>query len=358
MITNVDDSYREAPLDVAEASREGLRPCLEAAVAELGSAPKDFSSMLTKSTVVGDESRQALRTPTPCRAGHGAGLATGCSGIGWRSGSDAACGGAGTASDGGSTSGGHACAAPAAQSDWRPNAGATEFIPTLSMACPAVGFCHFAGSLDSPGYVLQICGNETTQPSGLTPQPRTPTFPSDFSKRVGAQSGAREGPGRWWVHDTPTPHRRKEVGSARKARGPARKRQSSPMSAAGSNAGPDEKQQRRDLEGSETTSQVEEITEADWQQRGETRKKSVTIGKETAEYRWFEELRRRQEACSYAGFEVPRTPDPMDSSIRKRRWKYDLHNWRSALKQLYLVTCPDAKAEAPCNEDVAAVAED
>merc|ERR1719150_2053090 len=79
-------------------------------------------------------------------------------------------------------------------------------------------------------------------------------------------------------------------------------------------------------------SQMPVASEEDWQHRICMRKKAVSVGKETPEYKWFAELKHREER----ELGEPMTPDPTDRKVSKRHWKYAVQLWRMALKQRYL----------------------
>merc|ERR1719502_704199 len=72
--------------------------------------------------------------------------------------------------------------------------------------------------------------------------------------------------------------------------------------------------------------QMPEASEEDWERRREMRAKAISIVKSTAEYQWYESRASRGER--------PRTPDPADRTVSKRRWKYDVEMWRTELRRL------------------------
>ncbi|CAK0863471.1 unnamed protein product, partial [Prorocentrum cordatum] len=79
--------------------------------------------------------------------------------------------------------------------------------------------------------------------------------------------------------------------------------------------------------------QLPEASEEEWRRRAQTRRRAVAACKASLEYRWCEGARLRGE-CDCDGL---RTPDPTDRTTSKRSWKYKMQQWRSELKQRFLL---------------------
>lgn len=77
---------------------------------------------------------------------------------------------------------------------------------------------------------------------------------------------------------------------------------------------------------------AEPATEEEWQLRIEKRKESVAIAKNSVEYRCFQ--LRRDELEQEFGEHVPRTPDVADRTMSKRKFKYELQQWRQQIHRL------------------------
>lgn len=73
-----------------------------------------------------------------------------------------------------------------------------------------------------------------------------------------------------------------------------------------------------------------EATEEEWERRHETRQKTISLNKKTAEYKWFDETRASREREN-----EPLTPNPMDRGLSKRQWKHEVADWRDKLMKLY-----------------------
>ena len=56
------------------------------------------------------------------------------------------------------------------------------------------------------------------------------------------------------------------------------------------------------------------------------------VGKKTREYQWYIELKQGQNKDD----SEPLTPNATDRTVSKRSWKYDVMQWRIALKQRYM----------------------
>jgi len=70
-------------------------------------------------------------------------------------------------------------------------------------------------------------------------------------------------------------------------------------------------------------------SEEDWQHRIAKRVKVVTTIKETQEYQGYLQQRAPRERLDGE----PRTPTAEDRSLSKRRWEYEIQQWRNQLKQ-------------------------
>lgn len=163
---------------------------------------------------------------------------------------------------------------------WRLNADAPEFIPTLT-AVPLIGFC--------------------------------PVLPEDMGT---PEKGAD--PLTWLLRGSP------------RHRG-TRKRRSSGFQVPAKRTKSEEKQ-AAPIPGRQ---EMPPASEDDWQHRQEVRQRAIDVGKNTREYQWYAEHRQQQQEEEHVEG-APMTPDATDRSVSKRRWKYDVYQWRLALKQRYL----------------------
>lgn len=172
---------------------------------------------------------------------------------------------------------------PSPKSTWQPNLNAPEFIPTLSMACPVVCVCipEDAGTPEKRAEPLQGLGGDR--------------------RRRGLMGRKRQPPA---------------------LRVPANKRTKSEERQSSSSALPGQ-------------SQMPPASEQEWQHRIIMRKKAISVGKETPEYKWLAESKQQHEE----ELVEPLTPDPTDRTVSKRHWKYAVQVWRMALKQRYVEEC-------------------
>lgn len=269
----IDDSYREAPLDAVEDSRLGLKGKLNSA-AHLGPEPKDFAFLFSEvdsSRLRGKTDDENSNVEDSLRTGQ-----------------------------------------------WRPNAQAPEFIPTLTMTCPLV---------PHPAVPCFLQGVATPCRSPLTSH-----APSDH----GAQDDEVVGFG-----DVQTPNRkpidrqRKEASSTRKRRPssfqvPIEKRAKSEerQVASTTSATPTSTRISQEAQGQ----QMPEASEEEWQRRIHTRTNSIELEKQSKEYQWYHKLKPR-DAREDAD---PMTPDANDRKLSKRRFKHDVQRWRSAIVERYL----------------------
>jgi len=83
-------------------------------------------------------------------------------------------------------------------------------------------------------------------------------------------------------------------------------------------------------------------TEEEWQHRIAKRIKVVTSMKETREYRGYTGLRSPDQRLDGE----PRTPTAEDRSLSKRRWEYEIQQWRTQLKQWAVDNLPLEEADA------------
>lgn len=82
-------------------------------------------------------------------------------------------------------------------------------------------------------------------------------------------------------------------------------------------------------------------TEEEWQHRIAKRIKVVTSMKETREYQGY--FAKRTPAARLHG--EPRTPTAEDRSLSKRRWEYEIQQWRTQLKQWAVDNLPPEEAD-------------
>lgn len=163
---------------------------------------------------------------------------------------------------------------------WRPNLNAPEFIPTLSHTCPLVGVVL----LDEEGSAVSSTSDVFTPEKGL-----------ERRRRGGAKA-------------RPAPIQVSATKKRTSASEPPEKMQ------------PPEKMP------------MPEVSEEDWQRRIEMRRKAIDVGKKTREYQWYIELKQGQNKDD----SEPLTPNATDRTVSKRSWKYDVMQWRIALKQRYM----------------------
>lgn len=79
-----------------------------------------------------------------------------------------------------------------------------------------------------------------------------------------------------------------------------------------------------------------EASSEDWQHREEKRNKAILIVKATPEYHlWSAHVEQNPQLRSNGAADAPapRTPNPSDTTISKRRWEQEVQSWRAALKQ-------------------------
>jgi len=79
----------------------------------------------------------------------------------------------------------------------------------------------------------------------------------------------------------------------------------------------------------EQQQQQQPVSEEVWQVRGEKREGVVAMVRASEEYQHLERLRRGSRADVAS---APRSPDPWDRNISKRRWEDDVRTWRAALR--------------------------
>jgi len=82
-------------------------------------------------------------------------------------------------------------------------------------------------------------------------------------------------------------------------------------------------------------------TEEEWQHRIAKRIKVVTSMKETREYQGYTALRTPDGRLDGE----PRTPTAEDRSLSKRRWEYEIQQWRTQLKQWAVDNLPPEEAD-------------
>lgn len=284
-VANPDDSYVEAPLDVVDGTRQGLRPSLEGT--DLGPGPSDFSSVLAGSQDAGVDAAQNVRRAQA--AGH-------------------------AFRDVRAKTAGGVRAQP------RPARTACRDVARDAQLAAA-----FLGSGD--------CSRGGGTALGELPQRRGGG--GIYGRATPASRGAAAGAPPKACGASP-----KAGGASPQASGPrpSRKRPLQPDAAKEAQPRSPEKKQDHGR-GASPESPAEEV---DWERRLVSRMKSVAAGKSSPEYRWLQELRRRGDGQACA---QPQTPDATDQSLRKRRWKSELHVWRAALKQVYQDTCPNRSAD-------------
>jgi len=270
-----EDSYREAPLASLEDSRKGLNSQLSSS----NVGPKDFTFLL------------------------------------------------------------ESCEEDKASLSWRPNLEAPEFIPTLSMACPLVGICH-AEEVGNPS----PCDDDnlsTASTSRSTPakNKRGPATISEFGttpeKTLQAQSGILSTPTNGKNRKRRPPTLQLQDFGLKRTKSEERKEERkvvSPAHSTGSSTTRRASSRQRHFSSFSETSSCQseattEATEEDLQHRAEVRSKAIAVGKATAEYQRYISL--KAPASRQDG--EPLTPNPLDRSISKRAWKFNVGQWRNAL---------------------------
>lgn len=171
---------------------------------------------------------------------------------------------------------------------WQPNAAAPEFIPTLTMPCPLISVLSST-----------LSGIESASHSKFIGQ-------GDFS----------------------TPQ--KCAGESRRRTGPSRKRRPSSLQEPSDKRTKSEERQEPEAPRA-GQNEMPEVSEAEWQHRIHMRQQAIDIGKKTPEYA-AAKLRGKLEGNE------PTTPDPRDRTKSKRRWKYDVKQWRSEIAERCLQT--------------------
>jgi len=268
-----DNSYSQAPVSGLENSKEGLNQRLLLGTKLPAAEPKDFAFLFD-----GGVSKQEA----PSEAG---------------------------TESGGTSHIGNDFTASEARTDkecpWNPSVAATEFLPTLSMACPIVGMCQIipeegelkpsfaaAGQLDCD--VAKTVCSSTVASSSCSGCSSPPSCSVDSPRS------------RLSTVDLGMPCHQQALKKRRRTRGA--------------------KHVDHQVE---TPSEV--ATEEDWEHRAEMRKKAVRIRKDTPEYVQYSEFVPKEVRTPGA----PMTPDPIDQTISKRSWKSELSKWSAELNQWF-----------------------
>lgn len=303
LLSAADDSYREAPVAGLEDSREGLNlrlATLAASHAVGCDTPKDFEFLFQRV--------QAPRAASLERADEDLSRDD-CASL---------------------------------------NADAPEFIPTLTHACPVVGFCQAIPEYSTVKLSLGDLAEGTAASVGLRSPRRWMASSTSSSDSVGANSINGDSSTRCSLTSqelvdldlrTPTksdsnprkqspPSRSKTSGAAKKRRAALKVLRCGDLSVLQSPAAKRTKSQENRVD---SGTEMLEPSEEDWQRRCATRQRAIVFGKETTEYVRFCEARELGDASSTGLL----TPDPLDRSISKRQWKYTVDQWRNALKRLY-----------------------
>jgi hypothetical protein len=89
---------------------------------------------------------------------------------------------------------------------------------------------------------------------------------------------------------------------------------------------------------SQSDAQVQEVSEEDWVRRLQKRRNAVASTKLTPEYLEFASMRARgqrplQAESEDAALSSPRTPEPDDRTVSKRRWEELVRTWRAGLRR-------------------------
>jgi len=207
------------------------------------------------------------------------------------------------------------------------NANAIEFIPTLTMACPLVGFC------------TEVPEQAAAQSPQFTAAPLDDTLHLDNTIYVadGTYSDSCAFPAQEVCRHNAGRRRR----PSRLAHPHATVREDFPNTS-------EKPSSFLITQPAKGQMLMPEATEEEWQHRIELREKSVTVVKATPEYRWFAEARAQNKGVDAE----PHTPDPRDRTVSKRHFKYLVQQWRCALYQLHF----DGRGSVASAEDVKSVA--
>jgi len=98
-------------------------------------------------------------------------------------------------------------------------------------------------------------------------------------------------------------------------------------------------------------------SEEQWEHRISKRHNVISKVKSTEEYKAY--IRFREPASRLEG--EPQTPKPLDRSLSKRRWEYEIQQWRTSVKKWLADNHPElAKqiAEAAPNEEESPAGDD
>jgi len=131
----------------------------------------------------------------------------------------------------------------------------------------------------------------------------------------------------WSVHAGQQVTPEKALGPRRRTR---RKRR--PVTPQGEKSG-DSSLGRTDARMSVKTQEMPDASPEVWELRGIARQRAITVGKESREYKWFADHKRAADLTDVDSGDEPLTPNPLDRSVSKRQWKYQVQKWRVALKQ-------------------------
>lgn len=231
---------------------------------------------------------------------------------------------------------------------WQPNLEAPEFIPTMTMECPLVGVCHVIAEEGGETQRTEVAASAGVRPETQswprvfdvgTPRhdarPKALTF--DISTpRPGAKGfSATSSPSHAKVQKPKKPGKKRKTSHLQVPPAPKRSKSGDrgeplPRGQALEEEEPEEEDQHRPR--THVQGEMPEATEEEWQHRIVMRTKAIEIGKNTPEYQRYAERvpkEERTESC-------PSTPDMTDRTVSKRRWKYDVQQWRTKLKQRHL----------------------
>lgn len=255
-----DDSYRGAPMAALEDSCGGLNRRLRGS-AGLEGGPKDFTFLFESTQKVASDSEEAAGLREPLLE--------------------------------------EASTSTSATSSLK--ADAPEFVPTLTMVCPLVGFCGMT-SIDEAS--VQEASFATPQ-NHFEPNPQSPEL-----LRLTPKEGRRRG-GVGRKRNTPP-----AIQVPERKRTKSEERRLSPL---------------EDAKPCKPQMEMPEATEEEWQHRIKKRELAITLSKKSQEYQRFQQLKMNEEREEGE----PLTPDPRDRSLSKRKWKHDVDEWRKWLLKRY-----------------------
>jgi hypothetical protein len=213
---------------------------------------------------------------------------------------------------------------------WQPKLEAAEFIPTLSNICPLVGICEVLESAVQEE-VSTTTGAPRDAPGSAAPRGEGGDAADDRIAFAAAPAAM------WtaWAVETECAGWRARAAAAADAcrrqqewagrrRPRAREEERCTPSAATAIDEDDAVEDRH-------------VSEAVWEQRIQARRRAIEVGKETQAYQAYMEAKKHHANDCAA-------PDPEDRTLSKRRWKYEVTQWRTMLRKWHVEECSSSCA--------------